>query len=82
MVNQIDKIDIEDKRRKVYKEYNSIKDNTKGQTEDFSKKITEFIKKHLNKRNAPIAKLINTTGKVQENQSLMSTKLQKMIERV
>ena len=30
MVNQIDKIDIEDKRRKVYKEYNSIKDNTKG----------------------------------------------------
>lgn len=40
------------------------------------------MKKYLHKRNLPIAKLLNTTERVQNNQKIMSTNLHKMLDRV
>ncbi len=40
------------------------------------------MKKYLHKRNLPIAKLLTTTERVQNNQKIMSNKLHKMLDRV
>lgn len=82
MVNQIDKLEIDELKRKKQKEFKSIADKQKYQEEHDRKILQNKFKKFFHSRNIQIAKLINTTDRIQTNHKDMSSKLHKMLDRV
>eukprot|EP00347_Sterkiella_histriomuscorum_P021644 403333262 len=82
MTHQIEKIEVEDKRRQILKEYHSIREKKESQEKEDIQALKKYLKKHFHKRNIQIAKMINTTDRIQLNNQVMSNKLQKMLDRV
>ncbi|CDW79031.1 UNKNOWN [Stylonychia lemnae] len=82
MMGQIDRIDQDERKRKAMREYKTITDKKQKQDDIDKEMLRKKFKKFFNKRNIQIARLINTTDRVQSNHEEMSLKLQKMLDRV